>query len=162
MEPTLLWRYSVKRFLKVVVIGFALIGFLFSCLVVVVGGIYFKHAFFFKAQVVDDVYVVQRPFRFSYDLRAKKHNILIKEAGSDGWMIVDGYLYGSASSKPEYYVINLQSYNLHRFDSLWDLDIFLSERDLPDLDMSQQENISDLLYGRGRDRLYLLPTTLMP
>ncbi len=144
----------MKRFLKVVVVGFAVIGFLFSCFVVAVGCVYFKHAFLFKAQVVGDMYIVQQPFRFSYDLVSKQHGIRINGAGASGWMIVDNFLYGSAESKPEYYVINLQTYKHLRFDSLRELNSHLSQDGLPSLDMSQQENISDLLYGRGRDRLY--------
>ena len=134
---------------------FVLISLFISCLVITGAGFYVKHAFLFKAKIIDDIYIVQRPFQDVYDLVSKKADFCIEDAGgSNGWMIEGDYLYGSAESEPNYYVVDLSTHELIRFESLSEFNSYLRGQNLSDLNMSRQESTVHLKYGRGRNRIY--------
>ena len=135
----------------------AVLGLIFCGLVLIVGCLYFRHAFFFKGEIARDVFIVQRPFRETYDIRSQKRGLIVEDTGvTRGWMVAGGYLYGSAESKPQYYALNLFTDEQVGFPSLRLLNGYLRERGLPELDMSKEENIVHLKYGAGRNRLYPL------
>lgn len=104
----------------------------------------------FRANVVNDVYIVQRPFSNVYDFKSGGET-LIRDV--NGWIINGNYVYGSCN-ECEYFLIHLPDHSIVRYKSLSGLDEFLLSNCMPIYDMSDEENESDLIYGAGRNRVY--------
>ena len=137
-------REQIMRILKIIcgISGIIFIGF----------GIYsVKYIYWYKARIVEDVYIAQRPFENIYDIFSRRGKFRIYDTGNaNGWIIQDNYMYGSAVD-PKFYIIDLKNLIINKFYKENEFNERLLKYNLPPLDMSTEENISDL---QQRKRIY--------
>jgi hypothetical protein len=105
---------------------------------------------FFRAPIVDRFELVQIPFETTYNIRAGS-NVVIE--GVFGWVIADKWLIGSCGTD-QYFAIERVSGEKRLFSDLRSFNQFITSQGLKRYNMSDEENVSHLKYGGGRNRKY--------
>lgn len=105
-----------------------------------------------RAPITSDVWVVQRPFRMTYDLVSTNGTTLVPAV--DGWIVRGGYLFGSHGDRG-YFAIALPAAGPRLFEDMAHLNRYLADHGLPMYDISDEESAVDIKYSRGRQRRYL-------
>ncbi len=105
---------------------------------------------FFREKVAFGVVIVNEGRNGRYDLLTPRGTRVIDAAG---WIIKNPYIYGVCSNG-EYFAIDCEGYSITKMASLTQMNLWLRANLLPDYNMSDEENITHLKYGGGKNRKY--------
>jgi len=109
-----------------------------------------KH-WFFRSSIVDNFELVQTPFEATYNIRVGSDVII---EGVFGWVVTDKWLIGSCGTD-QYFAIERTSEKKQLFSGLHSFNVFIISQGLKRYNMSDEENVSHLKYGGGKNRKYV-------
>jgi hypothetical protein len=130
----------------------AIIVFFLLIIVLCIAGFMAKKTWAFSYEIIENVCLEQNFMASSYKLIiCSSDKVMIENI--NGWIIDGDFIYG-AFEGDKYFGFELNDNSASVFHSMREMNSFLKKNGLQFYDLSNEENVSHLLYGNGRNRKY--------